>query len=59
VEGNLGRALGVSNSWAYDIVRLVGSHADVWQRNLAPIGLERGENSLWTDGGLMSALPFR
>jgi general L-amino acid transport system substrate-binding protein len=59
VEGNLGRALGVSNSWAFDIVRLVGNHADVWQRNLAPIGLERGENSLWTQGGLMSALPFR
>ena len=59
LEGNFGQALGLSNDWAYDIVRLVGNSADVWQRNLAPIGLERGPNALGSEGGLMSALPFR
>ncbi len=58
-EGHPGRPFGISDDWVYDILRLVGNSADVWQRNLAPIGLERGPNALWADGGLMSALPFR
>ena len=59
VYGNFGNYLGLSNDWAYDIIRLVGSYADIWERNLAPIGLERGPNRLTRDGGLMFALPFR
>lgn len=59
VYGHFGKALGLSDDWAYDIIRLVGNYEDVWNRNLAPIGLERGPNRLWEDGGLMFALPFR
>ena len=59
VYGEFGQVLGLSNDWAYDIIRLVGSSADIWERNLSPIGLERGPNRLWRDGGLLFALPFR
>jgi general L-amino acid transport system substrate-binding protein len=59
VQGNFGKTLGLRNDWAYDVVRLVGNYADMWERNFAPIGLERGANALWRDGGLMTALPFR
>ncbi|MEJ8566220.1 amino acid ABC transporter substrate-binding protein [Elongatibacter sediminis] len=59
VYGDFGQVMGLDNDWAYDIIRLVGSYADVWDRNLAPIGLQRGPNRLWRDGGLMFALPFR
>ncbi len=59
VYGEFGEVLGLSNEWAYDIIRLVGNYEDVWQRNLAPIDLKRGPNRLWKDGGLMFALPFR
>lgn len=59
VYGEFGAVMGLSNDWAFDIIRLVGSYADVWQRNLSPIGLERGPNRLWKDDGLMFALPFR
>ncbi len=59
VYGEFGAVMGLSNDWAYDIIRLVGSYQDVWDRNLTPIGLERGPNRLWKDGGLMFALPFR
>jgi general L-amino acid transport system substrate-binding protein len=59
VQGDLGKALGVTNDWAYDIVRQVGNYAEMWQRNFAPIGLERGANALWKDGGLMRSLPLR
>jgi len=59
VYGDFGSVLGLSNDWAYDIIKLVGSYQDVWERNLSPIGLDRGPNKLWRDGGLMFALPFR
>lgn len=59
VQGNFGKTLGLSNDWAYDVVKLVGNYADMWERNFAPIGLERSANALWRDGGLMTPLPFR
>jgi general L-amino acid transport system substrate-binding protein len=59
VEGDFGQALGLSNDWAYDIIRLVGNYADVWDRHLTPLGLSRSLNALWSHGGLMAPLPFR
>ncbi len=59
VDGNFGPALGLSNDWAYDIVRIVGNYDDMWARHFAPLGLGRGLNANWKDGGLHSALPFR
>jgi len=59
VTGGFGKDLGLPNDWAYQIVKLVGNYNDVWERNLGPMGVDRGLNRLWYDGGLMSALPFR
>jgi general L-amino acid transport system substrate-binding protein len=59
VNGEFGKKLGLSNDWAYQIIRLVGNYDDIWQRTFAPMGLERGLNDLWSRGGLLSALPFR
>jgi general L-amino acid transport system substrate-binding protein len=59
VTGDFGAKLGLSNDWAYDIIRLVGNYADQWQRNFAPLGVPRGINATWRNGGLHSALPFR
>ena len=59
LHGDLGAALGLSNDWAYNIIKLVGSYPDLWARNFEPLGLERGLNANWKDGGLHSALPFR
>ncbi len=59
LHGDLGEALGLSNDWAYNIIKLVGSYPDLWARNFEPLGLERGLNANWKDGGLHSALPFR
>ena len=39
--------------------RAVGNFAEVWDRNLSPLGMERGPNRLWRDGGLLYAPPFR
>lgn len=59
IYGDFGQKLGLPNDWAYQIIRLVGSYDDIWQRHLAPLGLERGPNRLWRDGGVMYSLPFR
>jgi len=59
VVDNFGEKLGLSNDWAFNIIRQVGNYRDMWERNFSPFGLERGINALWSDGGAMYAIPFR
>lgn len=59
VTGGFGRDMGLSDDWAYEIIKLVGNYGDVWERNFTPMGVDRGLNNLWSNGGLLSALPFR
>jgi general L-amino acid transport system substrate-binding protein len=59
VTGGFGKDLGLSDEWAYNIIKLVGNYGDVWDRNFTPMGVDRGLNNLWSNGGLLSALPFR
>ena len=58
-SGNLGSLLGLSARWARDVVSAVGNYNEIFQRNLTPLGLPRGVNSLWTNGGLLYPIPFR
>jgi len=53
VEGDLGPMLGLDRRWAYAIVKQVGSMRESYERNLQPLGIERGLNRLWKDGGLL------
>ena len=62
VEGEYGPRLGLANDWAYNVIKAVGNYAESYERNVGPntpIGLERGVNALWTDGGILYAPPFR
>ena len=62
VEGEFGAPLGLTNDWAYRIVKLVGNYAETYERNVGPntpIGLARGLNALWKDGGIQYAPPIR
>jgi general L-amino acid transport system substrate-binding protein len=62
VTPGFGRALGVNEDWAFQVIRQVGNYGEVFERTLgkgSPIGLERGLNDLWTRGGLQYALPLR
>jgi general L-amino acid transport system substrate-binding protein len=59
VEGELGSKLGLSNDFVYRAIKHVGNYGEIFERNLGPFGLERGQNALWTDGGLMYAMPLR
>ncbi len=60
-EGN-GKALGLDEKFAYNIVKQVGNYGEIFERNVGvntPLGIERGLNALWTNGGLMYSPPFK
>ena len=62
VEGDTGKAFGLTNDWAYNIIKLVGNYGEVFERNVgegSPLKIKRGLNALWTKGGLQYAPPVR
>lgn len=60
-EDNYGDALGIANSFAADITRVVGNYAEIYERNVVPIGIPRegSLNDLWTRGGLLYSPAWR
>ncbi|GIL00328.1 MAG: amino acid ABC transporter substrate-binding protein [Alphaproteobacteria bacterium] len=61
-EGEFGAAIGLSNDWAYNIIKQVGNYAEVFDANVGPatpLAIARGKNDLWTRGGLQYAPPIR
>jgi general L-amino acid transport system substrate-binding protein len=61
-EGSYGEQLGLTNDWAYRIVRHVGNYGESFERNVgmgSPLKIARGLNALWTKGGLQYAPPVR
>jgi len=61
IEGN-GASLGLDEKWAYNIIKQVGNYGEVFERNVGvntTLGIERGLNALWTNGGLMYSPPFK
>ncbi len=59
LEGDMGKALGVSNDWGVNIIKAVGNYGEIWDRNITPLGVPRGINNLWNKGGLQYAPPMR
>ncbi len=54
--------LGLEDDWVVTMIGAVGNYGEIYDRNLGPgtpFALERGLNSLWTEGGLLYAPPFR
>jgi len=57
-----GKALGLDEKFAYNIIKQIGNYGEVFERNIGvntPLGIERGLNALWTNGGLMYSPPFK
>ena len=57
-----GKALGLDEKFAYNIVKQVGNYGEIFERNVGvntTLGIERGLNALWTNGGLMYSAPFK
>ena len=62
VEGDYGSALGLSPSFMANVIRAVGNYGELYDRNFGPqtgAALLRGQNALWSNGGLLYAAPVR
>jgi len=54
--------MGLSNDWAVKAIAAGGNYGEIFEKNIGentPIGLARGLNAQWTEGGLLYAPPFR
>ncbi|WP_136617931.1 MULTISPECIES: amino acid ABC transporter substrate-binding protein [Mesorhizobium] len=61
-DANIYAGLGLPADWAFQIVKQVGNYGEIFEANVGPstpLGLDRGLNRLWSDGGLLYAPPFR
>jgi general L-amino acid transport system substrate-binding protein len=62
VGSTFGQDMGLTNDWVVKIVTAVGNYGEVFERNIGsktPLGIARGQNALWTKGGLQYAPPIR
>ncbi len=62
VDGDMGKKLGVSADWAYQIIKQVGNYSESFERNVgmgSPLKIARGLNGLWNKGGILYAPPVR
>ena len=60
--GNYGEMLELDNKWAYNIIKQIGNYSTIYEKNLGVntlLGLERGLNNLWKNGGILYSPPFR
>jgi general L-amino acid transport system substrate-binding protein len=63
-QGNndFGKSIGTDAQWAYRVIKQVGNYGEVFERHVGkktPLKLDRGQNALWTKGGLQYAPPIR
>ncbi|MCC5956011.1 MAG: amino acid ABC transporter substrate-binding protein, partial [Natronohydrobacter sp.] len=61
-DGGFGEMLGLDNDWAARAIAAVGNYGELFANTIGdqtPIGLARGLNAQWTQGGLLYAPPFR
>ena len=61
-EGELGAQLGLDAGWAKNAIMAGGNYGELFEKNIGeatPIGLARGLNAMWTEGGLIYSPPFR
>ena len=62
IEGDTGAKLGLHRQWCSRVILQVGNYGEIYEKHIGPdtpIGLERGINNLWTNGGLIFAPPIR
>ncbi|MGH1440601.1 MAG: amino acid ABC transporter substrate-binding protein [Cellvibrionaceae bacterium] len=61
-EGELGKNLGLSADWAYQVIKQVGNYSESFERNVgsgSPLKISRGLNALWSKGGILYSPAMR
>ncbi len=62
LDSRFATALGLDPKWTYTVIKAVGNFGEIFDRNLgvkSPLGLQRGFNALWRNGGLIFAPELR
>ena len=59
--GKFGGKIGLGKDWAYRAIKAVGNYGEIWENHLGKhgLGMPRGKNELYTNGGLLISPPFR
>ena len=61
-EGSMGAMLGLDSQWAVRAIEAEGNYGEIFDRHIGPntaLGLPRGLNALYKDGGILYSPPFR
>ena len=61
-EGDFGAMIGLDKEWAKRAIEAVGNYGEIFERNIGtstPLGIERGLNAQWKDGGILYSAPIR
>jgi general L-amino acid transport system substrate-binding protein len=61
-DDDMGKMMGLDKEWAKRAIANAGNYGEIFEANIGtatPIGLARGLNALWTQGGLQYAPPIR
>jgi len=62
VSGDVGSFINLDNDWLVRAIQAVGNYGEIYDRHFGPqtkLKIPRGLNNLWTNGGLMYAMPIR
>ena len=60
-ENDFGKGMGLPKDWAYQVVKAVGNYGDIFESNIgksSPLGLDRGINGQWNNGGIQYGIPI-
>jgi len=61
LEGSFGPSIGLDSKFIANVIRAVGNYGEIFERNFGPstdAAVVRGQNALWTNGGLLYAPPI-
>jgi general L-amino acid transport system substrate-binding protein len=62
VSGDVGSFINLDNDWLVRAIQAVGNYGEIYNRHFGPktkLNIPRGLNNLWTNGGLLYAMPIR
>ena len=62
VDGSLQEGMGLPSDAFYQVIKQVGNYGESFERNVgmdSPLKIPRGQNALWTKGGLQYSPPIR
>jgi len=60
-DNDFGKSIGLDKAWAYNVIKALGNYGEIYDRNIGPktpLGLQRGVNAQWNQGGIQYGIPI-